>query len=122
MRKMFSKNQIKEIVNQGIESGDVQVGTKLYEHSIYFEFDSDQSDTGLTLPIYIISNNPNPYSLNDFSVMLGHDGILSISPDDYGEVTPPIISLDVGDNDNIITNFGTEWASVADFEDTVTSL
>ena len=43
MRKMFSENQIKSIVNQGIESGDIQVGTKLYRHVIsasennYFE-------------------------------------------------------------------------------------
>ena len=40
MRKMFSEKQIKGLavsgVNAGIESGDVQVGTKLYKHSISF--------------------------------------------------------------------------------------
>ena len=34
MRKMFSKNQIKDIVNQGIESGEISGGTKLYLHEI----------------------------------------------------------------------------------------
>ena len=34
MRKMFSKNQIKEIVNDGIQSGEIEIGTKLYLHEI----------------------------------------------------------------------------------------
>ena len=51
MRKMFSENQIKSIVNQGIESGDVQVGTKLYKHTIEVE----TNDSWLT--INCITNN-----------------------------------------------------------------
>ena len=43
MRKMFSKNQIKELavegVNAGISSGSVQVGTKLYKHEIKLDED-----------------------------------------------------------------------------------
>ena len=48
MRKMFSEKQIKNIVNQGIESGEISGGTKLYLHTLYFE------SSGFT--IYIVSS------------------------------------------------------------------
>ena len=34
MRKMFSENQIKNIINQGVQQGEIQVGTKLYLHNV----------------------------------------------------------------------------------------
>ena len=37
MRKMFSKNQIKEIVNQGIESGEISIDTPPQEFPMTVE-------------------------------------------------------------------------------------
>lgn len=37
MRKMYSENQVKEIVNKGIESGEIPIpsgGTQLYQHKL----------------------------------------------------------------------------------------
>lgn len=42
MRRMFSENQIKNIVNQGIQEGEIQVGTKLYVRK-YSCADQDQT-------------------------------------------------------------------------------
>ena len=59
MRKMFSQNQIKNIVNEGIEAGEINAGTKLYKHYVdivcedalsneyefYIEFTSSKKET-----------------------------------------------------------------------------
>ena len=54
---MFSKNQVKELaiegVNEGIRSGQVQVGTKLYKHFV--------QDTSGDFSISYISTDPEPY-------------------------------------------------------------
>ena len=34
MRKMYSKNQIKEIIKKALESGEITGGTKLYKHTM----------------------------------------------------------------------------------------
>ena len=34
MRRMYSENQLKEVVNKGIESGEIPSGGKLYRHQI----------------------------------------------------------------------------------------
>ena len=59
MRKMFSENQIKNIVNQGIESGEISGGTKLYKHELNFEFNDS---TNLVTPLWIISNVKESYA------------------------------------------------------------
>ena len=61
MRQMFSKKQIEELskesVSEGIESGEIQVGTKLYRHELTFT-------SGDTL-IYISNYNESYDSLSE---------------------------------------------------------
>ena len=32
MRRMYSENQLKEVVNKAIQSGEIEVGKKIYQH------------------------------------------------------------------------------------------
>lgn len=51
MRKMFSENQIKNIVNQGIESGEISGGTKLYKHNVTVSGSFDEDDRKIVATI-----------------------------------------------------------------------
>ena len=72
MRKMFSENQIKSIVNQGIESGEISGGTKLYKH---IAWDSDELNC-----LIIICNKNEQFNLsNAISLDNSEQGIISIT-------------------------------------------
>ena len=62
MRKMFSEKQIKGLavngVNEAIEGGQVQVGTKLYEHYLIFNENED-------IWVHFVSNLPKIFEEND---------------------------------------------------------
>ena len=74
MRKMFSKNQIKELavegVNEGISSGSVEVGTKLYLHNAY--------DNNGDFHIIFISTNGESSGSSEESLGAVLEGCISI--------------------------------------------
>ena len=67
MRKMFSKNQIESIVNQGIQSGEIKEQIFMYElHGTF----TSQEETEYDLYLIIASSSPN-YTLQDAQDALG---------------------------------------------------
>lgn len=50
MRKMFSKNQIKEIVNEGIQSGEIQTPKDPTLDDIQYEFNQEENFCIVTFP------------------------------------------------------------------------
>ena len=74
MRKMFSENQIKSIVNQGIESGEISGGTKLYKHTIELE-DADGNQY-----MFVLVNTDNTHYTIDSSIN-NDSGIIQYSVD-----------------------------------------
>ena len=87
MRRMYSENQLKEVVNKGIQSGDIEIpsgGTQLYSHSIhfgdyYFKCLS-QKATAFTNVNDMVKNTISYYDAREFDptsgypvIMLGYD-------------------------------------------------
>ena len=89
---MFSENQIKNIVNEGIESGEISAGTKLYLHYLY---DNTTDDS-----LYFITASNTPINnIDDIITLLKRDGyeapylisaFIHIDSDDY---TSSILSV-----------------------------
>ena len=88
MRKMFSENQIKNIVNQGIKSGEISGGTKLYRHTIILE-DSNE----ITWTLVLINNYPEQITTANYEHFYG---IVQFS---YSEDVNGIISYACTNND-----------------------
>ena len=121
MRKMYSENQIKKLVNDGIESGEIQVpgGTKLYHHSLRIESD-------YTYNISVISTQEEPYITPTDSALelqLCYQGVINIFDDDQVKAIS-YVDLEAGDTGYIYYANG-DTASVsnlASVSDEVTSL
>ena len=100
MRQMFSKKQIEELaktsVNEGIESGEIQVGSKLYKHTIV------DSDSGYTF--ILINDKPNTIDFSDYE---GYDDFL-----DYLVNNIVISFYSLGEPNNQIIYLGTAFASI----------
>lgn len=66
MRKMFSENQIKNLavqgVNEGIESGDIQVGSKLYMHNVLCDITNEDGDNDYSFILKILSKVSTPFT------------------------------------------------------------
>ena len=45
MRKMYSENQVKEIIKEAMESGEISGGTQLYKHYLSLGFDIINNNT-----------------------------------------------------------------------------
>lgn len=88
MRRMFSENQIKEVVNKGIAEGKIKF--KLYEHTINFQYTEIEKGALINeviIPIYIVSKRKEPYTLKDIidngNILVDiPSGVMSISNDD----------------------------------------
>ena len=52
MRKMYTEQEVVELIKQAISSGEISGGTKLYKHSIDVKIENDFS-----ISMIIISNN-----------------------------------------------------------------
>lgn len=87
MRKMFSEKQIKGLavqgVNEGIEQGQVQVGTKLYQHNLILTNEDNNIDYG----VVVISPISQPCeSFNDLkSLFQKYVSITSCNDNEEGE-------------------------------------
>ena len=93
---MFSENQIKNIVNQGIESGDISGGTKLYKHFI----------TDGVNEINIISTSKEKYTEQLFEVM-SNDILLIILYDDANSYSDLAQELVLDGENSTYKTFGT---------------
>lgn len=81
MRRMYSENQLKEVVNKGIQEGAIQVGTKLYKHELeidhngYYVMITTDKNSYVGGDLYDIitgSNVINFYAyIDDFNMILG---------------------------------------------------
>ena len=98
------------------------VGTKLYKHEINFSF--VDSDTNLTLPMYVISTKSTPYTLDDASWFVGVEGVISITFDEYLAVSMFVPQLYYDSDADKIYDVveGTSFDTITDFMDTVTEL
>ena len=87
MRRMFSEKQIKSLVNEGIESGEINGGTKLYLHEISFGvLDSSNLSTQIlvygTSPLYLICSREQPFeSVQEFGQLNQYE-IIKLTSDD----------------------------------------
>lgn len=70
MRRMFSENQIKSLVNKGIEDGEISGGTKLYAHLIF----DDSGTNGIT----IISNKKEKFTKEKLKEGILYDASLGV--------------------------------------------
>lgn len=66
MRKMYSENQVKAIVKQGISSGEIKGGSKLYKYHIVYN-DGNEIYINSTLKLNKIDSFGDIYNLWDKS-------------------------------------------------------
>ena len=123
MRKMFSKNQIEEMIQNAIKSG----ATKLYLHTITINFPDDYSGS-LVAPFYVISVRKEPLDNDELNYFAINDGSLINAIDD--DLTSSIYSIEITNDghDDLISikcadsTFNLENEPVDYFQDVVTSL
>lgn len=73
MRRMFSEKQVKDLVNQGIEDGEISIpsgGTKLYKHRITFNVTIDNVDTTCHLDSVMLENTKIMQDNSDLTTTL----------------------------------------------------
>ena len=123
MRKMFSKNQIEEMIQSGVKSG----ATKLYLHSINITFPVDYSGS-IMQPIYVISSRKEPLDNEEFNYFSINDGSLISSTDDDNTSFIYYIEVTNDGHDDSLTikcadsTFNLENEPIESFEDIVTPL
>jgi hypothetical protein len=119
MKKMYSEQEVVELIKQALSSGEISGGTKLYKHFITVQMDDDSENS-----FGIISTQKNEYTDNVI-VSIFDDNVITLL--DYGTNTLLVnLSIVVGDDIEMTlydgSLSGTSGLSIVSFEDEVTPL
>ena len=124
---MFSKNQIKSIVNDGIESGEIQIpnATQLYKHHLSFTFVGDEDTYSGSLDLIAITNDSMVESIGLEDIV--SSAIILTNVDENNYVVNPTTILDYGFTEDILREFiGNKFEfddlSIGNITDTITPL
>ena len=100
---MFSKNQIGDIVKQGIQSGAIPSGTKLYMHFVTGQYDDDNTDTYEFSAVYFITTSSVSFADSPFEgQIIACGGTMAGDGNDYN-----IISYNSADGKLLVQISGT---------------
>ena len=96
MRRMYTDNNVVDVVNKAIEDGDIEVsgGTQLYKHTVQASV-TDQNDEHTVTCIFISADNTS-FAEKSYDILnLNYiSGIIDLAP--YFEQQDPIYQLICG--------------------------
>ena len=80
MRRMYSKGQIESIVNNGIQGGSIQAGTKLYTHALTLVDETE---------LQVINNSPASLIGEDIFEIFANCLVMKNASADYEIILAP---------------------------------